>query len=617
MASPVEDVPVGSDLREALRRLTVDRDGDEFIIARSDLDLYVAVPRPGAVLIEALRDGASLAAATEQASDAAGEEVDATDFLTGLGEAGLLDNADGAGTVTGTRIGWVERIPRAVVRPLFGRIAWAIYVAAALTAVFLLLFRPDLRPLFDDIWFLSDPIWSLLALFAMSMIIAGGHECWHWLAGRALGVPARFRVSRRGVFVVFESDLSPLVTLPRRARYSPMLAGLAFDIVLLAAALLLRLGYREEVLGVPPAFDRFLGALIFGQLVVVAWQVSGVAFRSDSYAVLANALGCHNLYRATALTVKRGLWRLHGGEAKELAGIGSRDRSVANWFWLVYVAGGFLMFWVLFSYLIPFSYGMISWVGPNITALAADTFVFWQSLALVALLLAQFAVVPLIARRERRQGRRAAPTPTVSPETGPVRSPDSTAWRVIFAVLAIFTLAYAGNDLKKYVGASTDATATNLAAAAEDDSCLPGQQVTILDFPHVSARAAADAVYNSNPPTSGAHYGAAVAPGIYSKHLPAGLSVHAMEHGRVVIHYRPDTPADIVRELESIAKRYARDTVLHPNPEIDTQIALTAWGRIDTLERYDEERIVTFVDTLRNRYNHHSTIEPDECSAGR
>ena len=181
----------------------------------------------------------------------------------------------------------------------------------------------------------------------------------------------------------------------------------------------------------------------------------------------------------------------------------------------------------------------------------------------------------------------------------------------------IFTLAYAGNDLKKYVGASTDATATNLAAAAEDDSCLPGQQITILDFPHVSARAAADAVYNSNPPTSGAHYGAAVAPGIYSAHLPAGLSVHAMEHGRVVIHYRPDTPAGIVRELESIAKRYARDTVLHPNPEIDTQIALTAWGRIDSLESYDEERIDTFVDTPRNRYNHHSTIEPDECSAGR
>ena len=49
-----------------------------------------------------------------------------------------------------------------------------------------------------------------------------------------------------------------------------------------------------------------------------------------------------------------------------------------------------------------------------------------------------------------------------------------------------------------------------------------------------------------------------------------------MEHGRVVIHYRPDTPEGIVRELESIAQRHARDTVVHPNPEIDAQIALTS-----------------------------------------
>ena len=614
MASPVEDVAGHSDLRSALRRLTVVADGDEYIVARPDLGIYVAIPRPGVILIEALRDGASLTSATKMASDAAGEEVDATDFLSGMGEAGLLASPDGTGASSAsTGIGWVERVPQAVVKPLFGRVGWACYIAAALTVIILLVVRPDLRPIFDDIWFLTDPIWSLIALFAVSMIITAGHECWHWLAGRALGVPARFRVSRRGAFVVFETDLSQLVTLPRRARYSPLLAGFAFDVMLLAAALLMRLGFREEVLGHPPEFDRFLGAVVFRQLFVLVWQLFGVGFRTDSYAVLANALGCHNLYRANALTAKVRLWRLDAKEADELAGMSPRDRSVASWFWLVYLAGGLAMFTMLVGYLVPFVFGTIRWILPNITALTPDTLVFWQSVVLAALLLGQYAVIPLIALRERRQRQRAARTSIGARDARTVRSRYGVAWQAIFIVFVIVTAIPAGRTVLQYADESSDATADNILAEARDDACLPGQRIPIMDYPHVSQQAAEDVVYNSNPASSGPHYSASVAPGIYRTHLPSGQTVHSQEHGRVVIHYRPDTPDDIVRELESIAKQHLRDTVVHPNPDIDTQVALTAWGRIDTLDRYDEERVVQFVEQLRGKFDHHSTAASDEC----
>lgn len=191
-----------------------------------------------------------------------------------------------------------------------------------------------------------------------------------------------------------------------------------------------------------------------------------------------------------------------------------------------------------------------------------------------------------------------------------------TVWRILFVVLIVVALVFVGGSLRKYVAPSTDATASNEAAAAVDSSCLPGRQVTILDFPHVSLSDAESVEYNSNPPTSGAHYGAALAPGIFDEYLPPGLTVHAMEHGRVIIHYRPGTPDATVRDLERIARSYARDTVLHPNPELDSQFALTAWGRIDTFDTYDRGRVVEFVDRLRNRYNHKSTIRPDECAAG-
>lgn len=626
MARSVDDAAPGSDLRSALSRLTVARDGEEYILARSDLGAYVAVPAPGAVLIEALRDGASLAVATRQASDAAGEEVDSADFLTGLRAAGLLsdprDDLGDAGPTTapGTHVAWVEHIPRWVIKPLFGRIAWTFYVAAAVTVVALFLVRPDLRPIFDDVWFLTDPIWSLIAMFVVSVVITAGHECWHWLAGRALGVPARFRVSRRGIFVVFETDLSPLVTLPRRARYSPLFAGMAFDVVLLAAALLMRLGFREEILNDPPQLDRFLGAVVVRQVIVLIWQLAGVGFRSDSYAVLANALGCHNLFRATALTLRHRISGLDARQAEELAAISPRDRSVASWFWLVYVAGGFFMFWAFIKYMAPFTYGMIEWVSPNIAAFGLDTLVFWQSLALVALLLAQFAVIPLIARRERRTARAtrpAVPAAAVPRGTHRERSPHRLAWQAAFTVFLLFVGNQTITDLKKYFTASFDATGANLLAAEHSSACLPGRQVTIMDFPHVSEQAAKSVVYNSNPATSGPHFGAALAPGIYRTPLQPGQTVHAMEHGRVVIHYRPDTPPDIVRKLESIGKRFLHDTVVQPNPDINSQIALTAFGRIETLNSYDEARIVTFVERLRGRYSHRWTFDPHECLPSR
>jgi len=60
--------------------------------------------------------------------------------------------------------------------------------------------------------------------------------------------------------------------------------------------------------------------------------------------------------------------------------------------------------------------------------------------------------------------------------------------------------------------------------------------------------------YASNPPTSGPHNPEPAADGVYA----AGSSpqvenwVHTLEHGRVLIQYRPGTPAAQVDKLESL-----------------------------------------------------------------
>jgi hypothetical protein len=85
-----------------------------------------------------------------------------------------------------------------------------------------------------------------------------------------------------------------------------------------------------------------------------------------------------------------------------------------------------------------------------------------------------------------------------------------------------------------------------------------------------------------------------------------------MEHGHVVVQYAPDTPRGTVRKLEHLAKRYGSDVILAPYPGLRHGVALTAWGRIDVMPGYDEHRAATFVERLRDRYDHGWTHR-DDC----
>jgi putative peptide zinc metalloprotease protein len=401
-----------SDLRRRLQRLTISPDAAVFVLGRADLGRYVVVPEPGAVVVKVLQDGGSLADAADRAGDVAGQAVDVEDFLTGLAEAGLLGPAgradDRAGAQRGHTIRWIEGISPRAARPLFGVAGWTAYTACFVFAAVAMIGRPDLRPTWESFWFLPDPPLCLLILVAVQLVMGAGHEMWHWLAGRAVGVPAIFRVSYRGVLVVFETDLTQMVTLPRRQRYGPFLAGMALDSTVLAAALGLRWLYAANVVSMPAVLSRLLGAIVLLQSISIATQWLLMFARSDAYAVLANALGCHNLYRTTWLTAKRRLWPLSTAEEADLAATADRDRSVARWFAAVYVAGMLGMVWLLLNIGLPSAIALVTWIGPNLVGLAIGTVAFWESVAIAVCVAANYALPPMLARRERALRRSGA-----------------------------------------------------------------------------------------------------------------------------------------------------------------------------------------------------------------
>jgi hypothetical protein len=183
------------------------------------------------------------------------------------------------------------------------------------------------------------------------------------------------------------------------------------------------------------------------------------------------------------------------------------------------------------------------------------------------------------------------------------------AWRTGTAAVLLAILA---SLMVQRYGLLAGTAAGSAAGDLREAPCLPGEAVAIMDSPHISPAEAGQARYNSLPPTSGPHFSFTVATGEYSEPIPEALSVHAMEHGHVVIQYAPGTPGAEVEQLSRVSKRYGADVVLAPYAGLAHGIALTAWGRIERLDRYDEPRITRFIEGLRGRYDHGWTAD-DDC----
>lgn len=142
-------------------------------------------------------------------------------------------------------------------------------------------------------------------------------------------------------------------------------------------------------------------------------------------------------------------------------------------------------------------------------------------------------------------------------------------------------------------------------AARNGGQTSPGTLVPSQGNRHINDQQAAGIRYNTDPPTSGPHYGAGLARwGIHTQPVPKGLMVHNLEDGGVVISYRPDVPQETVNKLAQIVRRYEKSVILAPYPGLDSLIALTAWQRIDKLDTLDEARIVRFIEAYKG-IDHH------------
>lgn len=130
---------------------------------------------------------------------------------------------------------------------------------------------------------------------------------------------------------------------------------------------------------------------------------------------------------------------------------------------------------------------------------------------------------------------------------------------------------------------------------------LVGEEIPSQGAPHVG-RGESHPSYNSNPPTSGWHWGDGVAgPGIKDKPVPDELVLHSMEHGAAVVWYKADLSKDNVEKIKSAFNDASGKKIMLPRKNLDVPVALTSWGRLLKLKTINEAKIKEFIETNNDR----------------
>ena len=362
--------------------LTIVADGDGFIVGSPHTAEYVEVPELGAAIVGWLQEGLDVAECERRAAELAGEPVDVLDFLTVLADEGLF-----AETETGTEAAPGAESAGKTIRRwgtlLFHPAAWIAYAVLAATGPALLIAMPQLRPSYRDGFPFATQLLNIIAVSLLGVAAVAVHEGAHVLATAALGLRSRLSVSRRLYFLTFQADLTRLWSVPRRARYGPLLAGMTWDAVVLAVALLI-----EATIADNPVTVRLLRALVLLQASALVAQAL-VFVRTDVYALLVNATGCTTLWATKGALLRRLIRRATPADERQLAAAGPRETAWARRYLWLYVPGiaialGYLVYFVLPS--LPHLIGLC--VAP-IRADGMTTLPAWEGAAALAV-----AVVP-------------------------------------------------------------------------------------------------------------------------------------------------------------------------------------------------------------------------------
>jgi hypothetical protein len=122
--------------------------------------------------------------------------------------------------------------------------------------------------------------------------------------------------------------------------------------------------------------------------------------------------------------------------------------------------------------------------------------------------------------------------------------------------------------------------------------------------------------YRTNPPTSGRHYIEPPEDGAYADPIQDEQYVHAMEHGRIIIWFKPSLPEQDRAQLKALFDEDSYQMLITPRKDMPYAVAATAWnarpgaegtGRLLLCDKYTPQ----VIDAIRTFRDEHRSNGPE------
>ena len=178
-----------------------------------------------------------------------------------------------------------------------------------------------------------------------------------------------------------------------------------------------------------------------------------------------------------------------------------------------------------------------------------------------------------------------------------------------------------------------EANAADARASLEEAGCtmtVKAATPNSSDHSEITDPAMRHPSWNTDPPTTGPHYGQTLAYGSYTEEPDIARVLHNLEHGAVYILHGPGVPDATVRQLHEFYADHQSGTILAPYARLKKQIALGAWvvpglpeassdrgsGVLAKCTKFDEEAYDAFFEAFQFKGPESPLLRPSDMQPG-
>ncbi|HYM91902.1 MAG TPA: DUF3105 domain-containing protein [bacterium] len=135
-------------------------------------------------------------------------------------------------------------------------------------------------------------------------------------------------------------------------------------------------------------------------------------------------------------------------------------------------------------------------------------------------------------------------------------------------------------------------------SAAQSGATIDGERLPDEGNKHVDIGLPIQ--YRDHPPASGNHYPQPAPAGVYPQGLAEGFWVHSLEHGYIVLAYRPPASPEQLSQFDEMLRSFPRSKyrfvklIVVPYKDMDHPYAALAWTWRLWLDSFDREKVLAF-----------------------